>query len=179
MGLICTPSIDEKIVGNNIVIDTCVIIESSKNVELDLFLNYMREKGSTFLSLPSVKDEFTCGANNLEEYRELSDYFDRQDILLLPKCEEKLLSDDGIKFNIALKRSKVRNPSYVDRSLLFIPYLYTNPVEKPYIMTSNHRDIPREFYDLAGFVSYEKDGFHSIGVYEFNEDKFNKAVGNL
>jgi|GEM_PF-3898634 len=179
MSLVYTPSLPETLKDSNVLVDTCAIIEASKNEELERFLDGLRENGCTFLTLPSIKDEFTCGAKNLEEFRELSDFFESQQIILMPKNEDKLLTNEGIHFNIALARSKVHNPSYVDRSLLLLPYIYQKSSEKVYVITSNHKDIPREFYDLTGFISYEKNGFRNIGIYNFNLEKFNKIISNV
>ena len=179
MSLVYTPSLPETLKDSNVLVDTCAIIEASKNEDLEKFFDTLKKDGCTFLTLPSVKDEFTCGAKDLEEFRGLSDFFDSQQIILMPKNEEKLLTKEGIYFNIALARSKVHNPSYVDRSLLFLPYIYQKTPEKVYIATSNHKDIPREFYDLIGFISYEKNGFRNIGIYSFNLENFNKIISNI
>lgn len=85
------------------------------------------------------------------------------------------MNEEGEHFSIAMRRSKVKNPSYVDRLLLFVPYMYKHSIEEMFVMTSNHKDVPREFYDRVGFIVWDNDAdFRQIGVYQLNLERFNK-----
>ena len=142
-----------------------------------IFLGHNTSKnGCTLLAPSSVKDEYTCSANSMKSYEELSTFFDSLGIIPIEKIDGELSASEGVKFNIALRRSKVRDPSYVDRSLLFIPCIYKDSSEKIFVMTSNYKDVPREFYDLVGFISYDQEGFHNIGFYQFNYDNYQKII---
>ena len=176
MALIFTPNLEIALRKCSILVDTCILIDASNDQEFAEYLSTLRKADCTFLSLPSVRNEFTCIAKNMKDYDKLSAFFEAQQIILLPKCEEKLLTEEGVKFGIMLQRSGANRPSYVDRSLLFVPYIYKDTPEQVYLMTSNHKDIPKDFYDLEGFITYKKSEFHTVGIYKFNSKKFYKMA---
>lgn len=180
MSLIYTPDLFEKLRDANLLLDTCTLIDASNCAEVDDFLESLLKRDCTFLSLPSVKEEFTCSACNLDEYKQLSDYIESLQIILLNNTEKQLSSNKNMIFNIALKRCRNIHPSHVDRMLLATPYLFSGSAEKIFLMTSNYKDVPQELFSLVGFVSYESAGvFHNIGVYGFDNDGFHRKVSDL
>ena len=179
MSLICTPNLFNTLKNSNLLIDTCTIIDASKCDEVDNFLSKLSGQGCTFLSLPSVKEEFTRSANNLEDYNKLSDYIDSLQIIFLDSIERNRMNEDGAIFNIALNRCKKINPSYVDRALLATPYFYRDSSEDIYLITSNHKDIPEELYDRIEFISHDIGGFHNIGIYKFNFQNFEQMMSDV
>ena len=90
MSLVCTPKPFDNLKNVNILLDTCVIIDASKNDDVDTKLRLMLEDGCTFLSLPSVREEFVCASRNMQEYGNSLAYFRSLDILPL---------DSTYKFN--------------------------------------------------------------------------------
>ena len=179
MALVLTPNLKEKLGDAYVIIDTCTIIDASKSEEALSFLNILQEWGCILLSTLSVKNEFTRSARSKEEYRKLSEFIESFGILFINQLEEKMLSPDGIRFNIGLNRCRNIHPGYVDSMLLAIPYFYPHSPEKIYIVTSNFHDVPAEFFDVAGFATYHATDFHNIGIYEFNLDNFNELTRKL
>ena len=175
--IVYTPNFLDIVSNTSVVIDTCVIIDALKITCLDTFLRELLKHGCTFLSAPPVKNEFLTAANTDQKYNELNEYLKSLQLVFLPLDIEHRLNNEGKIFNIALRKSKVNNPSFVDRLILSIPFLYRTSPEKIYIMTSNHKDVPKDFYDRVGFISIDNnEKFIEIGLYEFNEKKFNKIV---
>lgn len=174
--IIYTPNLVETLSNKNIIIDTCSIIEASKNDDFLNFLFQLGDKKCTFLSVKPVWNEFLAAADSGEEYKTLKEFLKKLDIAFLPNVEQKL-NEEGEYFSIAMRRSKVKNPSYVDRLLLFVPYMYKHSIEEMFVMTSNHKDVPREFYDRVGFIVWDNDAdFRQIGVYQLNLERFNKIL---
>ncbi len=175
--IIHTPNLLKNLANKDVVVDTCAIIEASKN---DAFLDLLYElkrQNCTLLSVFPVQNEFLAVASNQQEYNELKKFLEDLDITFLPRNIEHKFEDKGKSFSIALRRSKVRKPSYVDRLLLSIPYLYKHVADSIYVMTSNHRDVPLEFFNLTDYVVWnKKDGFSEIGLYQFDQTKFNEIV---
>lgn len=175
--LIHTPNLLDQIRGQNLIIDTCVIIDASKDAEFANFIRSLANDNCTFVSIQPVKDEFLSIADSSDEYKKLEKYLETLKIAFLSPNIENTYDEQGKDFSIALRRSKVNKPSYVDRLLLSIPYLYRKSPEKMFVITSNHRDVPYEFYDRVGFVTWDKGKeFTEIGLYEFNEEKFNVII---
>ena len=179
MSLAYTPDIFNELRDVNLLLDTCTIIDSSNCDEIDDFLRRISTSGCTFLSLPAVREEFTCSAKNLNDYNKLMDYIDTLGIVFLNNVEKKLAVDDDVVFNIALGRCKNIHPSYVDRMLMAVPFLYRNSSERILLATSNHKDIPRELFDLKQFITYGDNVFHNIGIYEFNVLSFSDKIRNI
>ncbi len=179
MSVVCTPDLKDKLHGNNLLLDTCTIIDGSKCAEFDSFLGGLLKEDCTFLSLPSVKEEFTCSAFNLDDYNKLVEYIKSLQIVFLPNMEKKLISEDNSVFNIALRRYSRTNQSHVDRMLLTTVYYYSGSSEKVYLMTSNHKDVPDNIYSLVGFITYESKGFHNVGIYEFDQANYERVVENI
>ena len=179
MDLVCTPNLGSLLSSANLLLDTCVVIEASKYIEIDEYLNRLSADGCSFLTIPSVKEEFISNTKNDKEFEELSKYFDSLQITFLPNTEKRLMDKKEGDFYIALNRCNRRiNPSHVDRMLLAIPYLYRRSSEDIYLMTLNHKDVPRELYERIGFISYDVGEFRNIGVYRFKVDKFEHMVRN-
>lgn len=176
MSLIYTPDLLKKLEDANVLLDTCVMIDASNSDDVDTCLRSLLENGCTFLTLPAIREEFTCSAKSRKDYENLSKYIGSFDIVFLNNTEKRLISDDNALFNIALGRCKNIHPSYVDRMLLSTPYLYRNSSEKIYLMTSNHKDVPLELFDRIGFITYDDEIFHNIGIYAFNENNFVKKI---
>lgn len=175
--IIYTPNFLDIIDNASIVIDTCVIIHALKIIDLDNFLRELSKRNCTLLSVPSVKNEFLTAGDTVQRYNKLNEYLESLQLVFLPPDIEYRLNKEGCNFNIALRRSKVRNPSFVDRLILSIPYLYRKSPEKIYVMTSNHQDVPREFFDRVGFISIDTGSdFVQIGLYEFNSGNFDKIT---
>lgn len=178
--IISTPDLIDIISNTTVVIDTCVIIDAIKNEKLDTLLREFLKKDCTFLSAQPIKNEFLVAADSVQKYDELNEYLKSLQLVFLPLDIESRLNKEGAKLHIALRRSKVKNPSFVDRLVLSIPFLYRTSPEKIYILTSNHKDIPLEFYDRVGFISIDKGvEFAEIGLYQFNGKKFDKMVANV
>ncbi len=175
--IIYTPNLLDTISGASIVIDTCVIIHALKIANLDRFLRELLGRDCTFLSVPAVKNEFLTAGDTIQRYNELNEYLESLQLVFLPLDVEYRLNKEGCSFNIALRRSRIRNPSFVDRLVLSIPYLYRRSPEKIYIMTANHQDVPKEFFDRIGFISIDNGSdFVQIGLYEFNDNNFDKIT---
>lgn len=179
MSLAYTPSILSKLRNANLLLDTCTIIDASNCDEINDFLEKLSALGCTFLSLPAVREEFTCSAKNLNDYGKLSSYINSLGIVFLNNAEKNLSVNDNATFNIALKRCKNIHPSYVDRMLMAVPYLYRYSSEEILLVTSNHKDIPRELFELKGFITYSDNIFHNIGIYKFNVIAFDKIISNI
>lgn len=179
MSLVCTHEPFDNLANVNILLDTCVVIDASKNDDVDDKLRAMLKDGCTFFSLPSVREEFVFASRNMEEYNNSLNYFKSLEILPLDRTEKKLVSDDNAIFNMVLRHCRDIHPSYVDRMLLMTPYLYRESSENILLMTSNHKDVPLEIFDRIGFISYDDKEFHNIGVYRFNADSFDQMVKNV
>lgn len=179
MSLVCTPRPFDNLKNVDILLDTCVIIDASKNDDVDTKLRLMLEDGCTFFSLPSVREEFVYVSRNMQEYGNSLAYFRSLDILTLDSTEKRLVSDDNAIFNMVLCHCKNIHPSYVDRMLLMTPHLYRDSSEDILLMTSNHKDVPLEIFDRIGFISYDDKEFHNIGIYKFNADSFDRMVATV
>lgn len=165
MSLVCTPGLRKLLTDADLLLDTCTIIDASKCSAVDNFLHEVRDSGCTLLSIPPVRDEFTCSACSAKEYKELSDFMASLQILFLDKFDGNALNHERAEFNVALRRCKGINPSYVDRALLFALYFYRNSSAKLYLMTSNYKDVPEDLFERVGFIAHDFGGFHNIGVY--------------
>ncbi len=179
MSLIYTPDLFDKLQDANLLLDTCTIIDASKCAEMNDFLEDLSKNSCTFLSLPAVRDEFVCSAKNSEEYRQLEEYIESLDILFLSNVEKRISSVADKKLSIALSRCKSISPSYVDRLLLKVPYVYRNSSEKIYLITSNYKDVPQELFNRIGFITYDAGSFNNVGVYEFDGSRFEHMVRDL
>ena len=178
MSLICTPNLQDILSDAILVVDTCVLIDASKNREVSLLLSGLEKAGCVFETPPAVLNEFTCNAKDRTEYKEMRQFFESLNIGLIHRIEDHFLDDAGPTFDMVIRRCKVNRPSYVDRLVLFVPYWYK--AQKMLVITSNHKDVPHEFYDLVGHISYEsKNEFRNIGVYSFNREKFDKIAKKL
>ena len=174
MSFVSTPNLEEILCGSNLLVDTCTMIDATKCREVKDFLLNIRSLDCTFLSIKPVKDEYTCSANNKSDYNELENFADNFIDIWLPiqDSEEPL-------FSIGLSRCKNIKPSYVDRQLLKILYIYRNASERIYLITSNHNDVPGEFYERIGFITHDNGGFHNIGIYKINLANFKSKTKNL
>lgn len=179
MSLVCTPSLLNDLSGNNLLIDTCTIIDASKCDAVYNFLMEIKNHQCTLVSIPAVKEEFLCSANNLSEYSDLLAFYDALGILPLDKIMHGMLGPDSAAFDIALSRCKNIKPSHVDRILLSVPYHYRNAPEKMFLITSNHKDVPDEFFARVGFITHDIGGFHNIGVYRFIPEKFDRMMHDV
>ena len=179
MSLAYTPRLLEQLRGADLLIDTCTIIDASKCKEIEDFLCKIAESDCIFLSTPSIKEEFTCSANSIEEYEELSRYIKTLQIVFLNDIPKRQSTLDTAVFDIALSRCKNIHPSFVDRALLSVPYLYRNSSEKIYIITSNYKDVPSNFFDRIGFITCDAGHFNNIGIYSFSYPKFKKIISDI
>lgn len=106
--IIYTPNFLNLIDNASIVIDTCVIIHALKIDSLDNFLREILKRNCTFLSVPSVKNEFLTAGDTVQRYDELNEYLESFQLAFLPPDIEYKLNKEGRNFNIALRRSKVK-----------------------------------------------------------------------
>lgn len=179
MSLAYTHNVLEKYSKSYLLLDTCTIIDASNCDEIDFLLRKIAESGCTFLSLPAVKEEFTCSAKNKTEFKNLLDYIDSLNILFLNNTEKRITNNDNIDFSIVLGRCKNIHPSYVDRMLLSIPHLYQKSSENIHLMTSNYKDVPLELYNLEDFITYSDKIFHNIGIYSFNANSYERRIKTI
>lgn len=177
---ICTPNLKETLKNSNLLLDTCTIIEMLKNEEVRKIICHLSENNCNLVSISPVKDELTYGANSVSEYNDVSEFISSQQILLLDEIRSVYPEREVETIRIALSRCKKINPSYVDRILLSIPYHYRQNPEKIYLITLNHKDVPTELYKCIGMISYYVNrNFRNIGIYEFNNEEFNKMMKDI
>ena len=180
MKLVCTPNFFKDIHDSDFVIDTCVLIDASKYEEVDAILRKIQQENCTFLSVPAMRDEFVCQADNLEEYEWMQKIIESFNIGFFDINRASSTMTSNYKdFNILLSHCKGIKPSYVDRQLLAIPYLYSNLHNKIYLATSNHKDVPKNLFNRVHFISYDTGEFLNIGIYELNLTNVLKMKKNL
>lgn len=172
MNLAYSPNLTDVIQNSSLLIDTSTFIDASKCEPFRDFLSSLQDRDCSFFTVRPVVDEFLCPAKNQDDYVGLAEFLDSFGASVMRTPEP--VSDDIAAFNIALNRCKNIHPSYVDRLLLTIPYLYRASAEKIYLVTSNHKDVPRDFFDRVGFVTHDDVEFHNTGFYQLNLEKFNK-----
>ena len=168
-----TPNLNELFKNSNLLLDTCTIIEMLKSEEICVLIRDLTGSDCTLLSIQPVIDELTYGANTAKEYKDFMDFISSQEILILNESGMLRPSSEIATIRLAISRCKKIKPSYVDRILLSIPYFYRGNSEKIYLATLNHKDIPSEFYECVGAISYCLDRtFRNIGFYEFKKKNF-------
>lgn len=179
MEIICTPNFIDLITNATLIIDTCVIVDTTKSADFFSFVRNLKDNYNTSLiSVPAVKQEVLGVADDKKEYETLEKSIEALNVLFLPSAVEDKLDREGMEFSIAMRRSKETNkPSFVDRLLFSIPYLYRKSVEKIFVFTTNHKDMPLDIFDRVGFISRDNGKeFSQVGLYQFNQDKFRKIT---
>ena len=107
MSLVSTRKPFDDLENTRVLLDTCTIIDASNCDDVDSYLRKMQDEGCTFLSLPAVREEFTCSAKGLEEYNESLEYLNSLNIVFLNNTERHNI---GIyRFNNARFDKMVQN----------------------------------------------------------------------
>lgn len=163
--------------GTQFILDTCVLIDAYKSPDVEAIIGKMDKSGYQLKTLPQVSVEFLRGARDPRERKKLREFLLLHNIKHLSDQQDKLFSQDGALFQIALRRCKVNNPSYVDLLLLFVSSLE----DEIYLMTSNFKDMPIEFFDLESIFTSSRDGkeFTNIGIYKFNKSHFDDIISHI
>lgn len=175
-----TPSLAKTLEGSNLLLDTCTIIEMLKSEEICKLIGDLTEPDCNLLSISPVKDELTYGANTTKEYSDVSKFLSTQKILILDETRRPYPENEVEILRIALSRCKKINPSYVDRVLLSIPYFYRKSSEKIFLATLNYKDVPLEFFQCVGMITYcTKGAFRNIGFYEFDQKQFKNMMKDV
>ena len=180
MKLVCTPNLFNDIRNSILIIDTCILIDASKYEELDAILRDIQQEDCSFISVPAVQDEFVCNANSTDEHDWMLKFIKSFNIGFfdINKSGDRI-ANEYRDFNILLSHCKNIRPSYADRQLLAIPYLYSNLPNNIYLVTSNHKDVPKNLFDRIHFISYDTGEFFNIGIYKLNLVNTQKMVKNL
>lgn len=177
MQIISTPNLEDRLSSAHLLVDTCTLVDMSKSVEFRNLVFSYAEQGCTLATIPPVEVEFLGVASGTKEQDELRDFLKSCKLSFLSDIERKLSGTAFSNFLIALRRSKVKSPSYVDTILLFVPCFYQGTLEDVYIMTANHKDVPLEFFDRIGLIVCDNGiEVHTEGVYQLNKDKFMKII---
>lgn len=182
MNIIYTPDLPELIANATLVIDTCIIVDTTKDSDFFSFMRKLKENyNASLISIPAVKQEVLGVADSKKEYKALEKSIEALKIIFLPSAVESKFELEGENFSIAMRRSRDTNrPSFVDKLLFSIPYLYRKSAEKIFIMTSNHKDIPLDIFNRVGFIARDngKD-FSQVGLYQFDQEKFDKITRGI
>lgn len=182
MEIIYTDNLAKLVTNATLVIDTCVIVDTTKSPEFLALMRRMKgEYNAALVSIPAVKQEVLSVADNKKEYETLKESIKALDVVFLPSAVEDKFEREGMKFSIAMRRSRyVKDPSFVDKLLLAIPYLYRESVEKIFVVTSNHKDVPLDIFDRVGFIARDNGKeFSQVGIYKFNQEKFSKITQKI
>ncbi len=177
--ILCTAGIKDLLHNATAIVDTCVIIDLLNDTKFYLFwCNLVEECHISLFSVEAVKDEFLAAAASVQDYGEMERFIDSLNISfasIRTGRDENIISRE---FSIALRRCKIKNPSFVDRLLLMIPYRYRNSLDNIFLVTSNHHDVPFEFYDRVAFVARDTGKeFFQTGIYSLNEANFTRMAG--
>lgn len=180
MGLIHTPDLLKGLSNTTLIVDTCTLVNASKTPEISELLGFLQNSGCALASVPPVRTEFLRVADTKSEYKDLEKFLNLLNITFIGGIEKQLSTPFAAAFMIALRRSNVKNPSYVDLLLLFTVALYHKASEPTRLITSNHKDIPLNFFDRTDLIVYDNGKDLQIeGIYTFNAHKFNKVISNI
>ena len=103
MNLQHNPNLGGLLSNSYLIIDTSVLIDTSKEDDFYQMVQDISAQGCTLISINAVKYEFLRGANNFDSYNEYEQYLEDLQIIFLSNFEQTYFSDPNSRaFFIAL-----------------------------------------------------------------------------
>lgn len=177
MNILYDPALLQNMADSCLVIDTCVLIDASKNSELLKLLQELKKCGCELKTVSAAWVEFLRSARTSSERAGYRDFL----LGLGLKCfrsaeQDQIFYPDGALFQLVLRQCKVKGPSYVDLLLLFMATQCANAK----LVTSNHKDVPSEIFDVENIITTNRSGeFRTTGIYSFNSDHYKDIAARL
>jgi len=166
----------------HIILDTSVFIDASGSQEFRSFIKELKDAGCSLWTIPSVQFEFARYSNTIEQYNKLITFIKELGVVVFNRVEEMVL-DRSAPFTVALNKAQHQNKnnkrmSYTDSILCTLSFHHRG--SDPYLLTSNHNDIPPALFDRVDVITFDVSGnIRTEGLYQLSAEKLSKVMKSL
>lgn len=158
-----------------LVIDTDVLINTSKYFKFysPIFSKLAENEAESLLD-EFVRFEFLRKADSRSEFEKLETFL--KTLIGGNGSADLKISSSVINSSLEIANlyswKNIKNPSPTD-CILGAHLKKYNSKNSLFLLTENHKDFPGFIFDRVGFETIEvDDGFHTLGFYCFNPNKF-------